>query len=77
MINEDKEELENTLCHTYAIREEERVSMAQNNIIISSESSSSDESLETSPVGKKTMSGNDITIFLLHVDQCIIYCQCM
>ena len=47
MINEDKEELENTLCHTYAIREEERVSMAQNNIIISSESSSSDDSFET------------------------------
>ena len=57
MINEAKEELENALRHNYNIREEdrvrtgvmreeERVQMADNTIIISSESSSSDKSLE-------------------------------
>ena len=50
MINEAKEELENTLHHNHAMREEERVRMAQNNIIILSESSSSDESLERSSI---------------------------
>ena len=48
MINEAKEELENTLRHNYALGEEERVRMTQNNIIILSESLSSDDSLETS-----------------------------
>ena len=58
MINKDKEELENTLRHNDVMREEERVrmdamrgkervQMAQNTIIISSDSSSSEESLET------------------------------
>ena len=58
MINETKEELENTLRHNDKImeeervrmdemREEERVHMEQNNIIIPSESLSSDDSLET------------------------------
>ena len=46
MVNEAKEELENTLIHNYAIREEERAPVAQNTIIISSESLSSDDSLE-------------------------------
>ena len=50
MINETKEELEKTLRHNDAIREEERVRMAHNTIIISSESSSSYDSLETSYV---------------------------
>ena len=50
MINEAKEELENTLRHDDAIREEERVRMAHNTIIILSESSSSDDLLETSSV---------------------------
>ena len=36
MINEAKEDLENTLRHNYSIREEERVRMAQNTIMISS-----------------------------------------
>ena len=59
MINEANEELEYTLLHNDkmrkeqhvrmdAIMEEEHVRMAQNTIIISSESSSSDDSLETS-----------------------------
>ena len=59
VINEDKEELENTLRHNneirgeervrmHAMREEECVRLAQNTIIILSESSSSDDSLETS-----------------------------
>ena len=59
MINEAKEELEETLRHNDAMREEERVCMdamreeervcmAQNNIIIFSEYLSSDESLEIS-----------------------------
>ena len=47
MINEAKEELESTLRHYDEIREEEIVRIAQT-IIISSESSSSDHSLETS-----------------------------
>ena len=34
MINEAKQELENTLRHNDAIREEEHVCMAQNTIII-------------------------------------------
>ena len=50
MINEAKEELETTLRHNYAIREEERFRMAQNTITISSESSSSGDFLETSSV---------------------------
>ena len=61
MINEAKEELENTLRHndaireeervrTNATREEERVRMAHNTIIILSKSASSDGSLETSYV---------------------------
>ena len=50
MINKAKEELENTLRHNDTIREEERVCMAHNTIIISSESSSSDDLLETSSV---------------------------
>ena len=49
MINEAKEELESTLRHNDEIREEEIVRIAQT-IIISSESSSSDHSLETSSV---------------------------
>ena len=59
VINEVKEELESKLRHNYemreeerfhmdAMREEERVCMAHNNIIISSESSYSDDLLETS-----------------------------
>ena len=48
MINEAKEELEYTFRHTDTMREEERVHMAQNNIIISSEFLASDDSLETS-----------------------------
>ena len=51
MINEVKEELEDTLCHNDAIREQECVRMAHNTIEISSDSSSSsssDESLEIS-----------------------------
>ena len=59
MINESKEETENTLRHNDTMREEERVCMdttreeervcmSQNTIIISSESSSSDDSMETS-----------------------------
>ena len=47
MINEARENLENKLRHNDAIREEERVHMEQNNIIIPSESLSSDDSLET------------------------------
>ena len=47
MINEAKEDLENTLRHNDTIREEERVHMAPNTIIILSQSSSSDDSLET------------------------------
>ena len=61
MINEAKEELENKLRHNDVIREEEhvrmdemreeeRVCMAQNTIIILSESLSSDDLLETSSV---------------------------
>ena len=61
MINEAKEELESTLrrnaeireeerVHMDTIREEECVHMAQNTIIILSESSSSDDSLEASSV---------------------------
>ena len=37
MINEDKEELESTLRLIYEIREEERVHIAQNANIISSD----------------------------------------
>ena len=59
MINKAKEELGDTLRHNDAMREKERirmdamreqelVRMAQNNIIFSSESLSSDDSLETS-----------------------------
>ena len=59
IINEAKEELEKALRNNYSIREEERVcmdvmsekehiSMAQNTIIISSDSSYSYDSLETS-----------------------------
>ena len=59
MINEAKEEPEDTFRHNDAMREEECVRMdgmreeecvrmAQNTIIISSESLSSDDSLETS-----------------------------
>ena len=48
MINEAKEELDDTLRHNDAMREEENVRMEQNNIIIPSELSSSDDSLETS-----------------------------
>ena len=40
MINEAKEELEDTLRHNYAMRKQERVRMAQNYIEISSDSSS-------------------------------------
>ena len=50
MINEAKEELEDTLRHNDAIRKQERVCMSQNNIEISydsSSSSSSYDSLET------------------------------
>ena len=50
MINEAKEELENTLHHNDALREQERVCMAKNTIEIlsySSSSLSSDDSLET------------------------------
>ena len=50
IINEAKDELENIFCRIDAIREEERVCMAYNNIMISSESFSSDDSLETSSV---------------------------
>ena len=48
MMNKAKEELENTLRHIVAMREEERVRMAHNTIIISSEPLSLDDSLETS-----------------------------
>ena len=48
-INEAREELEITLRHNNEIREEERVRMAQT-IIISSESSLSDDLLETSSI---------------------------
>ena len=51
VINKDKEELEDTLRHNEAIREQERVRMAQNTIEILSDSSSSfslDDSLKTS-----------------------------
>ena len=48
MINDAKGEFESTLCHTDEIREEECVPMAHNTIIISSKSSSSDDSLEKS-----------------------------
>ena len=59
MINEAKEELKDTFCHNDAMREEEffrmdamiskeRVCMAHNTIIYFSESSSSDDSMETS-----------------------------
>ena len=58
MINEAEEELENTLRHNDATRgeehiqmdemmEEEHVCMAQNNIIMLSESLSSDDSFDT------------------------------
>ena len=54
IIKEAKEELESTLCHNYeikeegrvridAMREEERVHMAQNNILILSDYSPSDD----------------------------------
>ena len=46
MIKEAKEELENILRHNDEIREEERVRMAHNTIIISSESLFSDDLLE-------------------------------
>ena len=49
-INKAKEESESTLRHNFEIREEERVRMVQNTIIISSESLSSDNSLETSSI---------------------------
>ena len=51
MINEAKEELEDTLCYNGTMREQERFRMAQNYIEISSDSSSSSplhDSLETS-----------------------------
>ena len=48
MINEAREKLENTLRHNDSMREEERVPMAQNTIIISSESLSSDDLLKIS-----------------------------
>ena len=51
MINEAKEGLEDTLCYNDAMREQERVHMAQNYIQISSDSLSSlssDDSLKTS-----------------------------
>ena len=51
MINEAKEELGETLRHNDAIREQERVCMAQNTVEIFSDSSSSsslDDLLETS-----------------------------
>ena len=51
IINKAKEELEDTLSYNDATREQERVRMAQNNIEISSDSSSSlfsDDLLETS-----------------------------
>ena len=56
MINDAKGEFESTLCHTDEIREEECVPMAHNTIIISSKSSSSDDSLETSFV-ESTIAG--------------------
>ena len=51
MINEAKEELEDTLCHNDAIREQERIQISHNYIKVFSDSSSSspsDDSLETS-----------------------------
>ena len=71
MINEAKEELENTLRHNDAIREEERdcmdeireqerVRMAQNTIIIFSESSSSDDALEKLSVESSGSGGRQI-----------------
>ena len=50
MINKAKEELENTVRHNDVIKEKESVHMTQNTIIISSESSYSDDSLEKLPV---------------------------
>ena len=45
IINKAKEELEDTFSHNDAMREQECVCMAQNTIVISSDSSSSDDSL--------------------------------
>ena len=45
-INEAKEELEDTFRHNDEMREQEHVYMAQNTIVISSDSSSSDYLLE-------------------------------
>ena len=50
MIKKVKEELENTLRHNDAIREEGRFRMAQNNIIILSESLSLNDLLQMSSV---------------------------
>ena len=71
MINEAKEELENTLrgndairekerVRMDAVREEERVRMSQNTIIISYESSSSDYSLETLSAESSDSGGRQI-----------------
>ena len=48
MINEAKEELEDALRHNDAMSEQERFCMEHNNIVISSDSSSSYNLLETS-----------------------------
>ena len=48
MINEAKEELKDTFCHNDAMREQERVRMEHNTIVILSDSSSLGDLLETS-----------------------------
>ena len=53
--------MENTLCNNDEIREEERVRMSKNTIIISSESLSSDDSLETLSVESSGSGRRQIT----------------
>ena len=48
MINDTREELESTLRHNDEIREEERVHMAEETIILSSDDNSDSETSEIS-----------------------------